>query len=109
MGWALSVLCAVVTVMMLAATSLSAQPIIAPTAKSYFSVTPVPFEQARLAIEQANNREAFASVAAAPTSAPPEIIELARALRYDPDLIYQYVHDNIEFSPLFGLLKGPVG
>jgi hypothetical protein len=37
------------------------------------------------------------------------IVELARALRNDPDLIYQYVHDNIEFSPLWGYLKGPVG
>jgi hypothetical protein len=34
---------------------------------------------------------------------------MARALQNDPDLIYQYVHDNIEFSPLWGYLKGPVG
>lgn len=36
----------------------------------------------------------------------PEIQELARALRYDPKLIYDYVHNNIDYVPYFGSLKG---
>ena len=36
----------------------------------------------------------------------PEIKELARGLKNDPDLIYQYVRDYIEFVPLFGSLRG---
>jgi RHS repeat-associated protein len=99
----------------LAATSASGQPVVAPTTRSYFSVTPVPFEEARLATEEAANAAVAGKnhviVAADGTgaAAAPEIIELARALKNDPDLIYQYVHDNIEFSPLWGVLKGPVG
>ena len=42
-------------------------------------------------------------------AAAPELIELTRALRNDPDLIYQYVHDNIEYTPIGGMLKGPLG
>ncbi|MBT8368723.1 MAG: transglutaminase-like domain-containing protein, partial [Deltaproteobacteria bacterium] len=40
------------------------------------------------------------------TEATPEIKELARGLKNDPDLIYQYVHDHIEYTPIFGSLKG---
>ena len=40
---------------------------------------------------------------------PPEIVELARALKHDPDLIYEYVLNNIETLPQFGSLKGPLG
>ena len=39
----------------------------------------------------------------------PEISELARALKYDPDLIYEYVYNNIETIPIYGSLKGPLG
>ena len=38
--------------------------------------------------------------------ASPEIRELARALRYDPKLIYNYVKQNIDYLPYFGSLKG---
>ncbi|HEY6872713.1 MAG TPA: RHS repeat-associated core domain-containing protein [Geobacteraceae bacterium] len=51
----------------------------------------------------------LALTAAAPlsaTSASPEITELARALRYDPKLIYDYVHNHIDYEPYFGSLKG---
>ena len=34
---------------------------------------------------------------------------LARALKYDPDLIYEHVRNHIEFTPTFGLTKGAVG
>ena len=42
-------------------------------------------------------------------SSEPEIIELARALRNDVDLIYAYVHDYIDHEPKFGIAKGAVG
>ena len=42
-------------------------------------------------------------------AAQPELIEQARALRNDPDLIYQFVHDNVEYTPLGGTMKGPLG
>jgi YD repeat-containing protein len=71
--------------------------------------TPVPFEQARIATVNAKRAETRIAIATTPPATAPEIVELARALRNDPDLIYQYVHDNIEFSPLWGYLKGPVG
>jgi hypothetical protein len=37
------------------------------------------------------------------------IADMARALKYDPDLIYEYVRNNIEFIPMFGIKKGAVG
>ena len=39
----------------------------------------------------------------------PEIAELARALRNDVDLIFEYVHNQIEFDPVFGSHKGAMG
>jgi RHS repeat-associated protein len=38
--------------------------------------------------------------------APVDIQELARALKYDNDLIYEFVRDNIETVPVFGVQKG---
>ena len=38
-----------------------------------------------------------------------EITELARALKYDPDLIYEYVYNTIAYEPTFGDKKGAVG
>lgn len=46
------------------------------------------------------------------SSAPPraaEVQALARALHYDPDLIYEWVHDNIRGTPVFGMQKGALG
>lgn len=43
------------------------------------------------------------------STAPAEIQELARALKEDPDLIYEYVYDNVATLPIYGSLKGPVG
>ncbi len=40
---------------------------------------------------------------------PASIAELARALRHDPDLIYEYVYNNIAYYPTWGLHKGAVG
>ncbi len=85
-----------------------------PNIHSHFTVTPVPFEQMSRNVESAAAARPKANLAHAMltgggSSAAPEIVALANALNNDPDLIYQYVHDNIEFSPLFGILKGPVG
>lgn len=46
---------------------------------------------------------------AAAQSQPVEIVELARALKNNPDLIYEYVYNNIETLPQYGSLKGPLG
>src|SRR4029077_18373904 len=43
------------------------------------------------------------------TPTPPEIVELARALKNDADLIYQYVHNNIQTTWMYGLQKGALG
>ena len=38
-----------------------------------------------------------------------QITDLAGALKNDPDLIYEYVYNNIETLPQYGSLKGAVG
>jgi len=43
------------------------------------------------------------------TRCPPEIIEMARALKNNVDLIYDYVHNNIETVWMFGVQKGALG
>jgi RHS repeat-associated protein len=40
---------------------------------------------------------------------PASVAELARALKYDPVLIYEFVHNNIDYLPIWGMLKGPQG
>ncbi|NDZ15621.1 hypothetical protein C7T35_17175 [Variovorax sp. WS11] len=40
---------------------------------------------------------------------PASIAELARSLRHHPDLIYQYVRNNIEYYPTYGTQKGALG
>lgn len=49
-----------------------------------------------LAAETANNL----------VQGPHSILELARALRNDPQLIFQWVYQNIEFTPINGVQKG---
>ncbi|MFA7340620.1 MAG: RHS repeat-associated core domain-containing protein [Candidatus Obscuribacterales bacterium] len=39
----------------------------------------------------------------------PSIVELARALKNDPQLIYEFVYGNIEWEPGFGVQKGGLG
>ena len=43
------------------------------------------------------------------TNPDPDIVALATALRHDPDVIYRWVHDNIELDLTFGLGKGARG
>ncbi len=40
---------------------------------------------------------------------PPEILTLAHALHNNVDLIYEYVRNNIEITPMYGLQKGALG
>lgn len=42
-------------------------------------------------------------------SGPASIAELARALKNDPDLIYEYVRNNVAYYPTWGIQKGAVG
>ncbi|MBN9090095.1 MAG: RHS repeat protein [Reyranella sp.] len=39
----------------------------------------------------------------------PEIVELARSLKGDPDLIFEYVYNNIRTLPMRGSIKGALG
>jgi hypothetical protein len=83
------------------------------------SVTPISMEQMMKNIRSASKptkTEAVHAMASGGGSAcgggsssAPEIQALANALGNDPDLIYQYVHDNIEFSPIYGPWKGAQG
>jgi hypothetical protein len=43
------------------------------------------------------------------TNYPVEILALANALHQNVDLIYEYVRNNIEIVPMFGLQKGALG
>lgn len=67
--------------------------------------------------EQTDPRVSFRSFALASSqvgsdsspASPTSITELARALKNNPDLIYEFVHNNIEFIPQFGIVKGAEG
>ncbi|MBX9943888.1 MAG: hypothetical protein K2Y40_07395 [Reyranella sp.] len=39
----------------------------------------------------------------------PELVELSRALKGDPDLVYEYVYNNVATVPRYGSIKGPLG
>lgn len=54
-------------------------------------------------------RPAVFSLAANVVPGAPSIAEMARALKNDPQLIYEHVYNNVEFVPLMGVQKGPVG
>jgi YD repeat-containing protein len=43
------------------------------------------------------------------SSQPAPIVTIVIALKCDPDLIYEYVYNNIEYEPLYGSNKGPLG
>jgi RHS repeat-associated protein len=40
---------------------------------------------------------------------PPEIVETARALKGNPDTIFDFVHDQVQTEFAFGERKGPIG
>ena len=54
-------------------------------------------------------RSASPSGCASANGYPAPIATLASALKCDPDLIFEYVYNNIEFEPLYGSNKGPLG
>ena len=43
------------------------------------------------------------------SSQPAPIVAIVTALKCDPDLIFEYVYNNIEFEPLYGSNKGALG
>jgi len=45
-------------------------------------------------------------IARTAVEASAEIVELARGLQHDPKLIFDYVHNHIDYIPYFGSLKG---
>ena len=58
-------------------------------------------------LESSAQQQSSAVVASATgLSNSKEIIELARALNHDPLLIYKFVHDHIDYTPYYGLMKG---
>ncbi len=52
---------------------------------------------------------ASAALPASETEATVEIEALARALEYDPKLIFDYVHNHVEYVPTFGSVNGATG
>lgn len=50
-----------------------------------------------------------AGTASGLVSAPASIVELARGLKNDPDLIAEYVTTQVDFLPYYGLQKGGLG
>lgn len=46
------------------------------------------------------------SLAASETEATPEIVALARGLKNDPKLIYDFVHNYIDYVPTYGSVNG---
>ncbi len=53
--------------------------------------------------------DGLAGLTGTETPTPLEIVQLARALKDDPDLIYQYVQNNIQMQWMYGLQKGALG
>jgi RHS repeat-associated protein len=49
------------------------------------------------------------NVASNTVEGPASIAELARALKNDPQLIYEWVYNNIDWEPNWGVQKGPLG
>ena len=49
------------------------------------------------------------SITGQEATGPASIVELARALRNDPDLIYEYVRNTIDYYPVWGIQKGALG
>lgn len=78
-------------------------------AKRILSTRPVP--RTTFTAEQLSGRSPIAPafLDSGVVQGPDSIAELARALNNDPNLIYQFVHDNISYYPAFGVSKGPFG
>lgn len=76
----------------------------------YARALPVDLVQAIPSVKAPSSKlKTTVSVTLAAPTGPASIAELARALKNDPDLIYEYVRDNIEYYPVWGVQKGPIG
>jgi len=75
------------------------------------AATVLPGYRAPLVAEPANRSDFLNGMSATATGGPSteddEIEELARGLKYDPGLMYKFVHDHIKFTPMWGEVKGP--
>ena len=58
--------------------------------------------------KSSNNGDAK-SFASNTVQGPASIVELARALRNDPQLIFEFVYNNIDWQPSWGVMKGGLG
>ncbi len=82
--------------------SVKPEPVTPEQARAYYESSAAP------AIMQAAGVAApMAFVATAPETLP-EIVALARALQHDPKLIYEFVHNHIDYVPYYGSMKGPL-
>ncbi|MBI5056236.1 MAG: choice-of-anchor D domain-containing protein [Nitrospirae bacterium] len=79
----------------------TADPVSPEAAMAYFNS-----KQGRTGVQGTVGVTGVASFAASATVISDEIKELARGLQYDPKLIYDYVHNHIDYVPYFGSLKG---
>ena len=72
------------------------------------SAGPVSPEEAHRIIESRGDAEyATEGLGLSGVGSGDRIAELARGLKNDPNLIYKFVHDNIEYTPIYGCIKGP--
>ncbi|MBI5055456.1 MAG: transglutaminase domain-containing protein, partial [Nitrospirae bacterium] len=79
----------------------TAEPVSPEAATAYFNS-----KQGRTGVQGTVGVMGVASFATSATVISDEIKELARGLQYDPKLIYDYVHNHIDYVPYFGSLKG---
>src|SRR3569832_1153303 len=57
----------------------------------------------------ASGHQAAGSCPTGGRPAAPEIVELARALKDDPNLIYEYMRNTVDTEFIFGAHRGPLG
>jgi RHS repeat-associated protein len=79
----------------------TAEPVSPEEAEAYYNS-----RQPETLLQSAVTSQTVQALASSATTATDEIRELARALQYDPKLIYNYVHNNIDYVPYFGSIKG---
>lgn len=56
-----------------------------------------------------NSAPSALSFAANTVQGPDSIVELAQALKNDPQLIFEFVYNNIDWQPGWGVMKGALG
>lgn len=66
----------------------------------------VPIASGKKSSGEVLTTQALRSSGATAPLLPTSVTELARALKNDPDLIYEFVRDNIELYPVYGVSKG---